>query len=521
MPNSLIDINDAYFIRGTLISVELLEKKIVEYLELGYVFTTVSDMRENQSDNIVVLTFDDGYLDNYTYVKPVLEKYNVKATFYPIVGYCKEQKVAPLDVYYHYINQNVLIENKRSWIVGKRKKKFLDLSIQEQNQFVQTLFNTDVEVPASYMNDSHIIELQNLGHEIGGHSYYHDIYTKLNKDEILRDIQKTKKAFLQIGIDIKSYAYTDGQYNTDVIHILKKENIDYSCAIKSKNLMGDCNYEIEREFVAEDRLTAKELFGIELSSTELNEFLFLIGVFEVEDSLSFLKSFIVKLLATIPFQNFKMIQRGFGYIPTAQNIKEDMLYLNGGTCATMNVFTATILHHIGFNVFLINGTMMRKNDHIAILLNFKDLYYTIDVGDGQPYFEPIPILKKVVRKHPFRTYRSFKDSGDLKVEFLIKKMWSTDVTLHLKPKLFKDIYETLEQHYTESEFGPFWKGVRFAMYPNKEIIAIRNKSLIVQTNDSIHKTTIINREHLKALLQNYLPLYKEQIFECFLNLKMF
>lgn len=521
LPKSLIDINDAYFIRGTLISVELLERQIIKYLGLGYIFKTVSNLQEEQTDNTVVLTFDDGYLDNYTYVKPVLEKYDVKATFYPIIGYCKEQKVAPLDVYYHYVNQNVLIENKRNWIIGSQKKEFLNLSIQEQKQFVQRLFNEEVEVSLSYMEESHIIDLQEQGHEIGGHSYYHDIYPKLNTEQIIRDIKKTKHALLEIGVEIKSYAYTDGQYNSEVIDILKKENIVFSCAIQSNNLMEDSNYEIGRKFVAEDRSTAKELFGVELNMTELNEFLTLIGVFEIEISINFLKTFIVKVLAKIPFQNFKMIERGFGHIPTSQDIKEDMFSLNGGTCATMNVFIAAVLHSVGFNVSLINGTMMRKNDHIAILLNFEHLYYTIDVGDGQPYFEPIPIHEDVIRKHPFRTYRSVKDSENLKIDFLIKDKWATDVTLHLIPKVYKDVFKTLEQHYTEKEFGPFWQGVRFAIYPEKEIIAIRDRTLIIQQNNSIQKILINSEAHLIKLLNRYLPVYKDQIVRCFSNLKIF
>lgn len=515
LPKNEININDAYFIRGTLISQERLENVIVQYLKEGYSFKTISTIDENIDSKQLILTFDDGYLDNYLYAKPILEKYNIKATFYPIIGYCIEQTLAPLDYYYHYVNEKIKEDDKDNWVTGKEKKEFIDLSICQQKEFTQKLFLSQPKTSVSYMTTIQLQELQSLGHEIGGHSYYHDIYTKLNKKQILQDIQKTKKSLLQIGINIKSYAYTDGQYNTEVIEILKKENIEYSCTIKSNKLSKEYNYELERKFVTENEFGSKELFGINLSILELNQFLEQIDIFKTETTLNFLNEFIFKILSKIPFQNFEMIERGFGHIPTEEDIKEDMLSLNGGTCATMNIFIATVLYELGFDVSLINGTMMKKNDHIAILLNFENKFYTIDLGDGQPYFEPLPTNEDIFRKHPFRTYRTINQLGNLRIDFLINGKWSTDVTLHLIKKTYNQIYKTLEQHYTQIEFGPFWSGIRFALYPNKKIIAIRDKTFIVQKNDSIEKIELTSQKHLVEFLNHYLPEFKDKIIQSF------
>ena len=252
LPKKEININDAYFIRGTLISQERLEGVIVKYLKDGYTFKTISTLAKNVELKQVALTFDDGYLDNYLYAKPILEKHNIRATFYPIVGYCLEQTVAPLDYYYHYVNEAVSKNDKDNWITGNQKKEFISLSIIQQKEFIKKLFVSKPMTSVSYMPTPYLQELLYLGHEIGGHSYYHDIYTRLNKKQVLQDVQKTKKAFLQLGINIKSYAYTDGQYNTETIEILKKENIDYSCAIKSNNLSKVNAFELERQFVTEE-----------------------------------------------------------------------------------------------------------------------------------------------------------------------------------------------------------------------------------------------------------------------------
>ena len=255
LPKSKIDINDAYFIRGTLISQERLEEVILEYLKKGYSFKTISNLENNSIINQVALTFDDGYTDNYLYVNPILEKYNIKVTFYPVIGYCEEREIAPLDYYYQYVNENIEKEQKEDWIMGKQKKAFISLSIDLQKEFLKPILKSkSSENQVSYMTIKKLQELNGLGHEIGGHSMYHDIYTQLNKNEILQDIQQTKQFLSEIGIDIKSYAYTDGQYNSTIIDLLKTENIKYACAIKSKKLNENENFELERKFVTENEI---------------------------------------------------------------------------------------------------------------------------------------------------------------------------------------------------------------------------------------------------------------------------
>lgn len=255
LPKAKIDSNDAYFIRGTLISQERLENVIQEYLKNDYCFTSISNIDKNSQLNQVALTFDDGYTDNYLYVKPILEKYNIKATFYPVIGYCKEQIIAPLDYYYHYVNEKIEFNKKDDWITGNQKENFLNYSISQQKEFIKTLMNSnDLRNKISYMSLEQLKDLNSLGYEIGGHTMYHDIYTNLNNNEILKDIQKTKYLLSEIGIDINSYAYTDGQYNVATIELLKSENIKYACAIKSKNLTNNVGFELERKFVTENEI---------------------------------------------------------------------------------------------------------------------------------------------------------------------------------------------------------------------------------------------------------------------------
>ena len=43
-------------------------------------------------DRPVLITFDDGYVDNYTHAYPILKKYNLKATIFVVTGFLSKRK---------------------------------------------------------------------------------------------------------------------------------------------------------------------------------------------------------------------------------------------------------------------------------------------------------------------------------------------------------------------------------------------------------------------------------------------
>jgi peptidoglycan/xylan/chitin deacetylase (PgdA/CDA1 family) len=61
--------------------IRYLVKEKYEFLFLDEYLKAKSD-DESQKKKLICLTFDDGYLDNYVYVFPVLKKYKVKATIF-------------------------------------------------------------------------------------------------------------------------------------------------------------------------------------------------------------------------------------------------------------------------------------------------------------------------------------------------------------------------------------------------------------------------------------------------------
>ena len=66
---------------------EDMEAQIAWMVENGYTPIWFEDLPDvAQIEKPVILTFDDGYMDNYTELFPILQKYGVKATVFVVTG---------------------------------------------------------------------------------------------------------------------------------------------------------------------------------------------------------------------------------------------------------------------------------------------------------------------------------------------------------------------------------------------------------------------------------------------------
>ena len=70
---------------GLAIDPELFEHEMA-YLNENYHIIGLNDDWDSASDRSVVITFDDGYIDNYQNALPIVEKYKLPVTFYVCTG---------------------------------------------------------------------------------------------------------------------------------------------------------------------------------------------------------------------------------------------------------------------------------------------------------------------------------------------------------------------------------------------------------------------------------------------------
>jgi peptidoglycan/xylan/chitin deacetylase (PgdA/CDA1 family) len=224
-------------------------------------------------DNPIVLTFDDGYYDNFTIAKPLLEKYDLPATFFiPIQPILKNKPfwwdelcsvilfTTPLPTLFSMciLGQKIDFEISGEEELTTEMKKLLSSWKAENKAFskrtelylkIWRLFKfskpLDHEIELKKIrtwagNPEHIEDLpmslesleemaQNPIFEIGAHSMTHpllDVHERsFQKEEITQSKIQLERI---VGKEIKSFAYPYGGYNKTTIDIIKQVKFNYA-----------------------------------------------------------------------------------------------------------------------------------------------------------------------------------------------------------------------------------------------------------------------------------------------------
>lgn len=166
--NETDPISETYNVKPAEFSAQL------DYLqEKGYTTITLQDFmrvkhgKGNLPAKPIILTFDDGYVDNYTEMLPILEAHNMKAVVY-------------------------VITNE----IGK----------------------------PGYLTLEQIKDMQERGIEIGSHTADHLSLKLLDKDLRLHEIRDSKIFLEWSGLEtIYSFSYPNGAYDDEIIEMLKNE----------------------------------------------------------------------------------------------------------------------------------------------------------------------------------------------------------------------------------------------------------------------------------------------------------
>lgn len=182
----------------------------LDYLQAeGYTAITLQDFmrvvhgKGNLPEKPIVLTFDDGYADNYSTMLPILEAHKMTAVIY-------------------------VITNE----LGK----------------------------AGYLTLDELKDMQRRGIEIGSHTADHLPLTSLDATTRLKQIRESKIFLEWSGLQtIYSLSYPNGAFNAEIVELLKQE--EYLTAVTGEaglNTLATNPYELYRVHIRKPRFGLTE-----------------------------------------------------------------------------------------------------------------------------------------------------------------------------------------------------------------------------------------------------------------------
>ena len=142
---------------------------------------------DNIPEKSFVITFDDGFEDNYINAFPILQKFNFKATIY----------LVPNQKTNHWEKENT-------------------------------------SVISNLLDEKQIIEMQNSGLiEFGSHTLSHVNLSKINDEQLFLELEKSKKEVENITKkECEAFAYPYGKFDDKIVESTKKVGYKNATVVK-------------------------------------------------------------------------------------------------------------------------------------------------------------------------------------------------------------------------------------------------------------------------------------------------
>ena len=271
---------------GRSVVPDVFEKQIV-YLKRNFNVIDFSRLQsishcENAPKDFVIVTFDDGYQDNYLYAFPILKKHGVPATIFLTTGFIGTTNMLWHDrlawiLYnanggnfksFNGLNQN-LVDEINAFAAGSLNEKIKTLfrlsdilKKYDESRRTETLAKLEVHLNVTKRPNENIHpmlswqqvrEMAAAGISFGSHTVNHPVLTQLSTDQALMEIVESKQKIEEnIGCAVKVFAYPYGK-NTDIsleiVRLIKNCGYKYACStIKgAETLPLNDGYRIKRK----------------------------------------------------------------------------------------------------------------------------------------------------------------------------------------------------------------------------------------------------------------------------------
>lgn len=252
----------------------------LEYFDRHYQFVKIQDCinaiydKKKLPSNAILLTFDDGYIDHFETVFPILKKRGIQGCFFPPAEPIIEQKVLDVNKIHFILASSMdpsklivdinksLDEFRSEYLLNSNNfyysklakpsrfdteevifiKRLLQLELKEElrSLIVDQLFNkyvTKDEASFSnelYMNLEQIKILSENGMYVGSHGFSHRWLNNLSIKEQEIEIDRSLDFLNMVNVSNKNWVmcYPYGAHNKSLIDLLRKKKCKLALSTK-------------------------------------------------------------------------------------------------------------------------------------------------------------------------------------------------------------------------------------------------------------------------------------------------
>ena len=264
---------------GMFVKAGAFEKQIA-YLAKKYEIISLGELARMLDDpasisgKYVIVTFDDGWRDNFEIAYPILMKYNVPATIFLTTGF-----IESTDVLWFYQAENILrtanISAERAAAIiseavaasGSAKSPRaapLDNPVRTRpgiNELIEMMKELDavsiesvlakiaaegsisgdvLRADNRMLNWDQITQMKRAGIEFGSHGVSHAILTRMRPDEVMDELVNSKDSIKsRLGIDVSLFSYPNGNYDPEIRNMAR--GAGYKCSVTTRGNPSDHN----------------------------------------------------------------------------------------------------------------------------------------------------------------------------------------------------------------------------------------------------------------------------------------
>lgn len=201
----------------------------------------------------VVLTFDDGWLDNYTHAFPILQKYSLPATIFLATSYVDSKslfwtdKVAMLAKSLSTLDlQTSSYSGPLLELLSKAEKQssvedsltsllttLKTLSPQMRQSLLENCVHIDqTNISRQFLNWQEVESMHTAGIAFGNHSHTHPLFSTLTKEEICFEFTSANKTLQKHNITpSKVFCYPGGSYSSTSQNFLNELQVPFALSV--------------------------------------------------------------------------------------------------------------------------------------------------------------------------------------------------------------------------------------------------------------------------------------------------